>query len=306
MSKKVFSRLFKVIKEPSIVCVVLIDKYFSPLFSDRLYLQLMFWLKLKKQLDLKNPRIFSEKIQWLKLYDRRPEYTIMVDKVKVKEYVTQKLGAEYVIPTLGVWDNPDEINFATLPDKFVLKCNHNSGTGMYVCTDKSKMDVEKVKMELSKGLKENYYLHGREWPYKNVSRKVLAEQYMQDISSEELKDYKFFCFNGHVEYCQVIADRSTCETIDFYDRRWIHQPFIGLHAKVPHPHAKVPHACPLLYRKMIEIAETLAAGIPFVRVDLYYINDRIYFGEITFFPHSGTGVFSPDEWNERLGEMIKI
>lgn len=280
----------------------------SPYIPDYFYILLQYKRMLGVWPNLKTPKIFSEKLQWLKLHDRRNEYTQMVDKIAAKDYVAGKIGGEYIIPTLGVWDKAEDIDFESLPDKFVLKCNHNSG-GLVVCTDKSKLDVETARDKLNHSLKLNYYYSNREYPYKNVPPRILAEQYMQDNSSKELMDYKFYCFNGRVEYCQVIADRSTCETIDFYDRNWVHQPFIGLYAKALHAkalHAKALHACPSGYPKMIEIAETLAAGIPFVRIDLYYINGHIYFGEITFFPLAGMGVFSPEEWNERLGEMIKL
>ena len=173
---------------------------------DKPYLELMYWVNMDRKLDLKNPKTFNEKLQWLKLYNRRPEYTMMADKVLVRDYIAKTLGPEYLIPLLGVWDDPDEIDFDKLPDRFVLKCNHNSGLGMCICKDKSKLDIEKVRADLREGLKQDYYLTGREWPYKDIPRKILCEQYMEDASLE-LKDYKFFCFNGVPRYCQVIADR---------------------------------------------------------------------------------------------------
>lgn len=150
----------------------------SPCLSDKLYLKLLFRHRMGYQLDLDNPKTFNEKLQWLKLYNRNPLYTVMVDKVRAKEYVANKIGEQYIIPTLGVWENVDDIDFDSLPSRFVIKCNHNSGKGMYICKDKSKMDVEKVRNGLRKGLRENYYLHGREWPYKDVPRRIIAEQYM--------------------------------------------------------------------------------------------------------------------------------
>lgn len=176
---------------------------------DREYLQRRFQAELGKSLDLDNPQTFNEKLQWLKLYNRKPEYTMMVDKYKVREYIAQTLGEEYLIPLLGVWDDPDEIDFDALPDQFVLKCNHNSGLGMCICKDKSKLDISKVRAELRKGLKENYYIRHREWPYKDVPRKIIAEKYMVDDSNcGELTDYKFFCFNGVPKFMYISNDNS--------------------------------------------------------------------------------------------------
>ena len=264
-------------------------------------------------MDWKNPKTFNEKLQWLKLYNRKPEYTIMADKIKAKEWVAERIGAEYIIPTLGVWDDPDDIDFEKLPNQFVLKCNHNSGLGMYICKDKNKMDVEAVKQGLHEGLKENYYLHGREWPYKNVPRKILAEKFMVNEEEEtgrtcdyssDLADYKFFCFNGEPYYCQVIRDRSTEETIDIYDMEWNHQPFVGLNSGVKNGLSPVP--CPANLDNMKKVCRSLAKDIPFVRVDLYVINEQEYFGELTFFPMQGMGSFTPDEWNKKIGDLLRL
>ena len=219
------------IDNPRVFGFSLLDK-FGYLLSDKLYLQLLYYFRMGKKLHLKHPRTFNEKLQWLKLYDRRSEYTVMVDKVKAKEYVALKIGEEYIIPTLGVWEDPDEIDFDALPNQFVLKCNHSSG-GLCICTDKSQLDISKVKEDLRKGLRDNYYLHGREWPYKNVPRRILAEKFMMDESDEgdlilrgerrektDLRDYKFFCFDGEPRLCQVISDRTADEKIDFYDMNW--------------------------------------------------------------------------------------
>lgn len=291
----------------------MIKRIIADCLPDKLFLSWRFHREMGYWMDWKHPRTFNEKLQWLKLYNRKPEYTIMADKVKAKEWVAERIGAEYIIPTLGVWDDPDDIDFDKLPNQFVLKCNHNSGLGMYICKDKSKMDVEAVKQGLRKGLKENYYLHGREWPYKDVPRKILAEQFMVNEVDEvgrtfrdntELTDYKFFCFDGEPYYCQVIRNRSTEETIDIYDMEWNHQPFVGLNPEVKNGSDPVP--CPPHLNKMKEICRCLAKDIPFVRVDLYVINEREYFGELTFFPMQGMGRFTPDEWNEKIGDMIHL
>lgn len=302
MLSKILKGFVILFTKPKIIGIILLGK-FSFLFSDKQYLQMMYWLHLGRKLNLKNPKTFNEKLQWLKLYNHKPEYTIMVDKVKAKEYVAKLIGEEHIIPTLGVWDDPDDIDFDALPDQFVLKCNHNSGTGMCICRDKSKLDIEKVKAELRKGLKENYFMRWREWPYKNVPRKILAEKFMVDESGTELKDYKIFCFNGEPRYCQVISDRNTDEKIDFYDMHWKRLVgLVGLNDKVHNSEYAIP--CPESFENMKQMASLLAKSIPFSRIDFYEINHQAYFGEITFFPATGFGNFNPREWNVKMGDMI--
>lgn len=304
MLSKILKGFVILFTKPNIIGIILLSK-FSFLFSDKQYLQMMYWLHLGRKLNLKNPKTFNEKLQWLKLYNHKPEYTIMVDKVKAKEYVAKLIGEEHIIPTLGVWDDPDDIDFDALPDQFVLKCNHNSGTGMCICRDKSKLDIEKVKAELRKGLKENYFMRWREWPYKNVPRKILAEKFMVDESGTELKDYKIFCFNGEPRYCQVISDRNTDEKIDFYDMHWKRLVgLVGLNDKVHNSEYAIP--CPESFENMKQMASLLAKSIPFSRIDFYEINHQAYFGEITFFPATGFGNFNPREWNVKMGDMITL
>ena len=276
-----------------------------PFLSDEKYLKMKYRYMMNKTLHLENPRSFSEKLQWLKLHDRNSKYIIMVDKYKVREYVSEKLGDEYLIPLIGVWDTPDDIDFASLPDQFVLKCNHNSGLGMCICKNKTTLNLHEVKKRLRKGLKQNYFLVGREWPYKNVKRKIIAEQYMKDENLEELRDYKFYCFSGKPLYCQVISDRSTNETIDFFDMNWKHMEFTGLE-KPYYPHSKLEIPRPTQFSLMKEFAEKLSTNIPFLRVDFYEINQRLYFGELTFFPASGFGEFDDNKLNLELGKRIKI
>lgn len=304
MLSKILKGFVILFTKPNIIGIILLGK-FSFLFPDKQYLQMMYWLHLGRKLNLKNPKTFNEKLQWLKLYNHKPEYTIMVDKVKAKEYVAKLIGEEHIIPTLGVWDDPDDIDFDALPDQFVLKCNHNSGTGMCICRDKSKLDIEKVKAELRKGLKENYFMRWREWPYKNVPRKILAEKFMVDESGTELKDYKIFCFNGEPRYCQVISDRNTDEKIDFYDMHWKRLVgLVGLNDKVHNSEYAIP--CPESFENMKQMASLLAKSIPFSRIDFYEINHQAYFGEITFFPATGFGNFNPREWNVKMGDMITL
>ena len=260
------------------------------------------------ELNLENPQIFSEKLQWLKLYNRRPEYTRMVDKYEVKKYVADIIGEEYIIPTLGVWDKVEDIDFDVLPNQFVLKTTHSGGnTGVVICKDKETFDIVACKKKLQQSLRDDVYKSLREWPYKNVKRRIIAEQFLSDDNNSDLPDYKFFCFDGEPLYCQVIKDRNTKETIDFYDLEWNLQEFIGLLG----PNSQIKHSAiniekPSNYKAMIEIARSLSCNIPFLRVDLYEINGKIYFGEMTFFPASGLGKFSPDDWNYTLGHLINL
>lgn len=304
-------RLVKVIKNPYKVFNWLAAHHLLNWMDDKTYLKLVYRGHFGKKLNLDNPITFNEKLQWLKLYNRKPEYTIMVDKVKAKEYVANIIGEEHIIPTLGVWDDPDDIDFDKLPNQFVLKCNHNSGIGLCICKDKSKLDIEKVKEGLRKGLKENFYLMGREWPYKNVPRKILAEKYMVDseydkkaIGKEdlqELHDYKFFCFNGEPKVLFVSSDRTKKVCFDYYDMSLNH-----LDLKQGGDNYNGHIALPEHFEEMKSLAEKISANIPHVRTDFYEINNEVYFGELTFFDSSGFAKFEPENWDERLGKLIVL
>ena len=273
-------------------------------FSDRMYINIRYWCEIGRLLNLETPRGYNEKLQWLKLHDRRPEYTMMVDKYAVRKHIADTIGEEYLIPLLGVWDDPDEINFDALPDHFVLKCNHNSGIGMCICKNKATLDIEKVKKGLRKGLKQDYYLTGREWPYKDVLRKIVAEKYMVDESGYELKDYKFFCFNGEPKALFVATDRNKPNEevkFDFYDLEWNHLPFINGHQNA---NRTIPK--PASLDRMIAVARKLSEGIPHVRIDLYDINGYIYFGELTFSHMSGFAPFQPEEWDYTFGSWLEL
>ncbi len=275
----------------------------AALWPNQLFLRIKFYNNMGYVLNLRDPQTFSEKLQWLKLYDHRPEYTTMVDKIKVKEFAASVLGKQHIIPTLGVWEDPDQIDFDKLPNQFVLKCNHNSGTGMYICKDKSKMDIENVKLCLRKGLKESYYIKNREWPYKNVERKVFAEAYMEDDYGE-LRDYKFFCFDGKVKALFIATNRSKGEhavRFDFYDSEFNHLPFTN-----GHPNAEVPPKRPKMFEEMKALASNLSQGIPHVRIDFYEVGDQVYFGEMTLYHWSGMRPFEPIEWDYKFGEWIHL
>lgn len=297
-------KVLKAIKNPRLAALVLFDKKDNRNMPDEKYLKIKYYLSLGKKLDLENPQTFNEKLQWIKLFDRNPLYTQLVDKYLARDYIKEKLGEEYLIPLLGVWDDPDDIDFDALPNQFVLKCNHNSGLGMCICKDKSKLDIKKVKEELKKGLAQDYYLSGREWPYKNVPRKVIAEKYMTDESGYELKDYKFFCFDGEVKMLFVAKDREVegAETkFDFFDADFNHLPFTN-----GHPNSQPPYFKPENFEEMKAVAAKLSKGIPEVRVDLYNINGKIYFGEMTFFHWSGFVKYEPEEWDYKIGSYINL
>lgn len=270
------------------------------LSQDKKYLKILYKHCLKKECNLDNPTTYNEKLQWLKLYDRNDYYTKLVDKYEVKNIVSEKIGEEYLIKNLGVWDRFEEIDFDKLPDKFVLKCTHDSG-GIVICTDKSKFDLKKAQRKINHCLHRNYFLNHREWPYKNIKPRIIAEEYYVDESGKELKDYKFFCFNGKAKILFVATDRPFDTKFDFFDMDFQHLPIIN-----GHPNSSVQIKKPKNFDKMIEIVEKLSAGIPHVRVDLYNVNGKIKFGEMTFYHWSGLVPFEPDKWDYKLGKMIEL
>lgn len=270
--------------------------------SDEVYLSLKFKRRIGHTLNLVNPKSFNEKMQWLKLHDKNPQYTMLVDKALVKGYIAEIIGKEYLIPTLGTWESFDAIDFDKLPDQFVLKCNHNSG-GLIICKDKAKLDLKKAKVKIETCLKKNYFYVGREWPYKNVIPKIIAEPYMVDDSGTELKDYKLMCFDGKVKCAFTCSNRGGRGGlfVNFYDKEWNPMPFERHYPRNP---IEIPK--PECYGEMVELAEKLSAGIPFVRVDFYQICGKPYFGEMTFYPGSGMEEFNPEEWDYTLGEWITL
>lgn len=274
----------------------------SQRMSDTVYLKLIYRLIFGRKLDLKNPQTFNEKLQWLKLNNRKPEYSIMVDKYEVKKYIAEKIGEEYVIPTLGVWDNFDDIDFDLLPNQFVLKCTHDSG-GLVICKDKSKLDIAKAREKINKALTRRFYYFGREWPYKAVKPRIIAEKYMVDESVSELRDYKFFCFGGVCKCLKVDFDRFIEHRANYYDPQGN---LLDLGEKICPPNKEKVIVLPDNKEKMLHLAEKLSANIPFLRVDFYDVNGKIYFGELTFFPASGWGEFTDEKWDYKLGEWIKL
>lgn len=269
---------------------------------DKYFVKILYWAYMGKRLNLKNPTTYNEKLQWLKIYDHNPIYTTMVDKYAAKEYVANIIGDEYIIPTLGVWDNPEDIDFNALPDRFVLKTTHDSG-GIQI-VDKSKgIQREGVISFLRKRLEEGTYEKQREWPYKDVKRRVIAEQYMEDERTHELRDYKFFCFDGEVKALFIATDRQSDKptAFDFFDAD-----FNWLDIRHGHPNAEIKPEKPDNFELMKELASKLSRGFKQIRVDLYEINGKVYFGELTLFHHGGITPFDPEKWDYIFGEWISL
>lgn len=299
-----FNKAIKILFNSKRLFLYILDKS-SRLWPDALFLKCKFRLMIGRKLDLKKPKTFNEKLQWLKLYDRNPEYTMMVDKYTAKEYISAKIGDEYVIPTLGVWNSVDEIEWGKLPEKFVLKTTQGGGSyGVIICKDKHNFDIEDVKVKLETALNNtDIYLNFREWPYKNITKRIIAEKYMTEADKGDLKDYKFFCFNGKVKVLKIDFDRFIEHRANYFDRELNLLPF-GEVLCPPNFNKKLER--PENFDKMLQIAETISSSIPFVRVDLYNSNGKIYFGEMTFYPASGLGKFDPDEWDIKMGEWLTL
>lgn len=289
------------LKAPSKLFIRVGRNSFLRLLSDEKYLKLLFKSKLGYPLNLDNPQTFNEKLNWLKIHDRNPLYTTMVDKYEAKKYVASIIGDEYIIPTLGVWDRFEGIDFNKLPEQFVLKCTHGSG-GSVIVRDKSKLNVEFVRKELNRSLKTNYYLLGREWPYKNVIPRIIAEKYIEDENGE-LNDYKFFCFGGKARFFKIDFDRFIEHHANYYDVDGNLLPF-GESAYPPIPTRNL--TIPKNLKKMIELAEKLSQGMRFLRVDLFEIKGQIFFGELTFYPISGCGKYTDEKWDKKIGDMLDI
>lgn len=296
------NKIIKYIKKPSNVLLYLMNKNFFKWIPDEKYIKIKYKLEMNQKFNLKEPRTFNEKLQWLKLYDRKPEYTKMVDKYEAKKYVANIIGKKYIIPTLGVWDKFEDIEFDKLPKQFVLKPTHTSGN-VFICKDKEKINYKQLRKMINKWLKRDYYLVHREWPYKNIKPKIIAEQYMVDDSGMKLKDYKFFCFNGIAQTILVCSNRNgSFKNTNFYDINWNLQPF----TREKHKNSNEQIKKPKNLDEMITVAEKLSKDIPFVRVDLYEINGKVYFGELTFYPSSGFEGFEPEEWDKKLGDMLEL
>ena len=273
---------------------------FARLFPDRLFLELLFPLRTGYKLNLKDPRTFNEKLQWLKLYDRNPEYTKMVDKFEAKKYVANIIGEDHIIPTLAVYDRVEDIDFDTLPSRFVLKCTHDSG-GIVICKDKAALDKQAAIEKLRHGLKQNYFYQNREWPYKNVKPRIIAEEYMTD-GNDELKDYKVFNFNGVPRLIEVDYNRFKGHLRNLYSTEWEK---IDATIKYPSEPGR-SFDRPAALGEMLHLAKDLSIGIPHVRTDFYIVDGKVLFGELTFFHGSGMEPISPASFNETMGQWLKL
>ncbi len=300
MFKKLLKYFIKAIRNPRRALIIVAQRYFHWM-PDQPYLKFIWYLEMGKTLDLNNPKTFNEKLQWLKLYDRNPAYTERVDKYAVRKYVEEKIGPQYLIPMIGVYDRFNEIDFSTLPDQFVLKCTHDSNS-VVMCIDKNKFNIRAAKSKLNKALKRNFYYYFREWVYKDVKPRIICEKYMVDEQQSELKDYKIFCFHGEPKFIQVHINRSSQHKMNFYDTDWN---YIEVSTQYPtDPDIIIER--PQNLDEMLDVARTFSEDCIHVRVDLYSINDKIYFGEMTFYHAAGYGKFTPADFAQVMGDYINL
>lgn len=276
-------------------------KYTLRFLPDPLYIQLYYFAQFKRFCNLKHPRTYNEKLNWLKLHDRKKIYVDMVDKQEAKKYAASIIGEEYIIPTLGVWDSFDEIDFDALPEQFVLKCTHDS-EGVVIVKDKACFNREEARKKINTALKYNFYYIGREWPYKDIKPRIIAEKYMEDHTDGELRDYKFFCFDGEPRAMFIVSGRAKGQTkSDFFDMDFHH-----LDLQRHYPNSENPVRKPATFDKMIELSKKLSQNLAHVRVDFYEVDGRLYFGELTFYTSSGFMPFHPDKWDEVFGDWLKL
>lgn len=308
---KIVSRIKRYALHPMVLIrtmvAVLIDSRAGHVLLDKAYIKIKWWTRfgISEKLDLANPQGFNQKIQWLKLYDLREVYTTMVDKYEVKKYVADQIGKQYIVPTLGIFDTFDEIDFDSFPNQFVMKCTHDSG-GLVICRDKSKLDYEKARTKINKSLKCEYFYRGREWPYKNVKPRIIIEKYMEDSHNESkgLRDYKFYCFDGEPKFLYIsegLEDHSTA-SISFVKLDWNFAPFKRSDYRAFDELPTKPEG----FDEMLVVCRKLSRGIPFLRCDLYEVNGNIYFSELTFSPCDGLMPFDPPESNLEIGKLLQL
>lgn len=299
-----YNSVKKQLKRPQNLFYWFVLRHFRNKLSDECFIMMRYSLCFGKGVNFNNPQTYNEKLQWLKLHDRRSDYTMMVDKYAVKDFVASTVGQKYVIPTYGVWERPEDIEWEKLPKQFVLKTTHDSG-GIVICKDKKLLNKERAIEKLKKGLESDFYNEGREWPYKNVPRRIIAEEYIEsDPITHDLPDYKFFCFDGEVKALFIATDRQKeGEEVKF---DYFTPDFEPLPFKQRHEHAKVMPKKPKHFEEMKEVAAKLSKGIPHVRVDLYECGDRVLFGELTLYHFSGFAPFIPEKWDYIFGEWIKL
>lgn len=296
-------RIIRAIKHPRYFGSKILCFFAHWITNDEWYVKMRYRLYVGKKLNLDNPQTYNEKLCWQKVYDHNPLYTTMVDKFAAKDYVAKIIGEQYIIPTIGYWDKPEDIEWDRLPDQFVLKTTHDSG-GVIVVKDKGKLNREKAIRKLNRCLKSDNYAVTREWPYKNVRRRVIAEQYMEDTKTGELRDYKFFSFDGEVKALFISQDRGKAGEevkFDYFDADFN---YLDIHQY--HDAGKSTPEKPVCFEEMKSLASKLSKGIPQVRVDFYEVDGKVYFGELTFFHHGGIVPFTPEKWDYTFGSWIKL
>jgi len=297
-----FKKIYKAFKNPSKICIILLNRKFTRLLPDKVKISLLYRLRIGRKINLNSPKTFNEKLQWLKLYDRNSIYVNLVDKYEVRKFVTRKIGKEYLIPLYGVYDKYEDINFSMLPEKFVLKPTHTSGD-VIICRNKKILNIKDTKKTITKWLKRNYYWDQREWLYKHIKPRIICEELLEDESQDEIIDYKILCFNGEPKCLFICLDRGSTNglKVDFYDLNWNPLPFERHYPKSGRIVKK-----PERFEEMLELSRILAKDILFVRVDLYITNQQIKFGELTFYPGSGFEEFSPEEYDTILGNLLVL
>lgn len=301
--KENIHRLFRTIMNPKLFVTYMLMNWLNRCLPDRIYLFIRYYLAVGRRLNLNPPRYFSEKMQWLKLNDRNPAYTMMADKYSVRDYVREKIGDEYLIPLIGIYNNFSEIDFDALPNQFVLKPTHSCG--VYICKDKSKFSINEVKCKIEASLNSNYFFLHREWEYKNILPRILVQQYLADDQQESLYDYKFYCFNGEPKFLYLAlggAGNLKNLRMNFLNFDWSLTPF----QRPDHLQFEVLPPKPHCLDKMVELARLLSHNIPFVRVDFFVVDNKIYFGEMTFHPGAGFAPFSPRKYELLYGELIRL
>lgn len=294
-------RKFKaVINNPKLILIKLLYKI-SPLFNDEKYLKMLFPLKTGYKLNLDEPQTFNEKLQWLKLYYRKPELAKMVDKYEAKKYVSDIIGHSYIVENYGVWSSFDEIDFENLPNQYVLKTTHDQG-GIVICKDKNSFNYRKARRKINKHFKIKHFYLSREWPYKNVKPRIIAEKLLVDKKKDDIWDYKFYCFNGVPKILLIATERNTKKPkFNYFDMN-----FDSLNFKQGGEKSNLKFEKPISFELMFDIASKLSSNLPHVRIDFYEINGKVYFGEITFFDSGGLAPFKPEKWDNLLGKWIEL
>lgn len=266
---------------------------------DSFCLQYQYMRRHWRLLNLKNPATFNEKIQWMKLHYRPELLRTIVDKYLVRNYVRERVGEKILVELVGVYESLDEIQWKNLPDRFVLKLTHGSGWNI-LCKEKSTLDMQRIYHRLRKWLGTDFYKYQREWAYKGLHPRIICERFLSDSKGEPPPDYKFFCFGGEPRVVQVDLDRTTNHTRNLYDLNWNRLPF-----SLKYPNCDTKEAdFPKNFKEMVLICRELSRGLPFARVDLYTLDNAIYFGEITIYPGGGLEIFHPLKYNKILGDYL--